>query len=357
MNYDIVTGLDNNTLNSIILQVYQGVYPNLFKNSITVGEVGIASVDIDINVAPTVNLSPSVLANKKIYDVLHDEQHPLSSRISSHSKAALLDLAAAQTFDVICSSVDLTVNYSNAAPSTSVTSSLTGAASVESSVVGGQNVLSLQIVNASLAIPSEPDLEAVLNSAFIPYLIDYLNESILSPIQIPSLQYGSLVVSMPVPVVQAPYFTAYSALGSNQPSVPEPFNWPMGCLFVGADPAALQAAVALPFPLGPSEGFDWEIISGSVGAQVMAPSEVIVNGDGSLIATLVAQAWASLTVHTPPPLPNFTFGPTATATLTATLKPAVNNQELSVQVQGVPIPTFSFSWGDIPGWINDLLAP
>lgn len=59
------------------------------------------------------------------------------------------------------------------------------------------------------------------------------------------------------------------------------------------------------------------------------------------------------TVHTPSPLPNFSFGPTATATL----QPSVNNNELYVAITGCPIPTLSFSWGGIPSWISWLLIP
>jgi hypothetical protein len=196
-----------------------------------------------------------------------------------------------------------------------------------------------------------------LNSAIVPaFLIPYLNTNILSPIQVPVLQFEGITVSMPVPVVQAPFVTAYSSLGSTQPDIPVPGSWPTGCVFVGVDTSVLGAAAAIPFPLGPSTGFNWDIISGTVGAQVTAPNNISVNSDGSISATLTAYAKAQLTLHTPSPLPNVSFGPDAEASISATFKPSVQGGKVCVVLEGVPIPTFSFSWG-IPSWINWLFEP
>jgi hypothetical protein len=114
-------------------------------------------------------------------------------------------------------------------------------------------------------------------------------------------------------------------------------------VYIGLDGAALQAAAGTVFPLGPSTGFNWQIFSGQVGAQVLGPNHISINSDGSLTATLVANAEAQLTLHTL--FGNINFGPKATATLTATLRPAVNNGEFMVSIESVPIPIFIFDWG------------
>jgi hypothetical protein len=211
-------------------------------------------------------------------------------------------------------------------------------------------------MSATISIPEDPLSAALLQEAFIPVLIPYLNTNILSNIEVPALQFSSITVSLPVPVVQAPFLTGYSALGSTQPDVPAPLNWPSNCVFAGVDSAVLQSAAAIPFPLGPSEAFSWDIISGSVGAQLTAPTDISINSDGSISAQIQASAWAQLTLHTPWPLPNVDFGPDASATISATFIPSVVNQEVEIQLEGFPIPTFSFDWG-IPGWINWLFYP
>jgi hypothetical protein len=208
--------------------------------------------------------------------------------------------------------------------------------------------LTFQIVSGTITIPTNPTLAALLNDAIVPaFLIPYLNKNILSPIEIPVLQWGSLLVSTPVPVVQNPYFKAYSAMGAAQPDVPAPFTWPTGCIFIGVDTTALMDAAAVPFPLGPQTGFDWgghsaPAVWGSVGAQLAAPNSIVINGDGSLTVTIQASAWANLTVDLPI-IPDFTIGPTGSATLTATATPSVTNGELSVTINSVNIPSFSWS--------------
>lgn len=356
MSYDIVSGLDNQTLNSVIAQVYTAVYPNIFVSSIPVDEVDISTVDFNISTAPTVNLGASTSVRQHVEQALIRNVPGYAKDLPPAYQSRLLDLAAAATLEFTATNVALTVNYANSNPPTNLTATLTGSVSVQSSVVNGQNTITAQMVGGQID-SGNPIMDQILNSSVLPYLITYINTSFLSPIAVPPLNFQGVTVSLPVPAVQAPDLCLYSALGATQPDIPAPFNWPSGCIFIGADSAALQAAADIPFPLGPSTGFDWDIISGSVGAQVLAPSEVVINSNGSLTATIVAQAWATLTVETPWPLPNFSFGPTATATLTAQLQPSIQNNEVYVTIEGVPIPTFNFTWGSIPGWVEFILSP
>lgn len=358
MNYDIAAGLDNTTLNAILSQVYHKVYPSIFKDTLTVGTMGIASVGFDINVSPTANLNPSMEARNYFRDALKNNTYGSTSGLGSDDTSTMIDLAAAASFGLVAPGVALTINYTSGTPPTIVNASLNAVVNIQAITSSGNNLLTFQILSAVISLsPPNPTLEALLNSAVVPaFLIPYLNQNLLSPIQIPALKYGSLQVSLPVPVVNSPFVTAYSALGTTQPDIPPASQWPTNCVYIATDASALQAAAAIPFPLGPSTGFSWEIISGTVGAQVLAPNPIVVNSDGSLSATIVAHALAQLTLHTPNGLPNVNFGPDAQASLSATLKASVINGQLCLVIEGCPIPTFSFDWG-IPSWINWLFYP
>ena len=172
----------------------------------------------------------------------------------------------------------------------------------------------------------------------------------------PAIQYESLKVSLPVLSVSGSDVVAYSALGSTQPPVPASASWPSGCVFAATDAAALTQAAGIPFPLGPEASFDWDIVSGKVEAQVHAPTDLSVNADGSLSASIVADALAQLTLHMPDPFPNVSFGPKAQATLAVTFQPSVVANEVRLAIEGVPIPDFSFDWG-LPGWVNWVFDP
>ncbi|GAB4094220.1 hypothetical protein [Flaviaesturariibacter terrae] len=358
MNYNVVTGMDNPTLNKLIGQFYGALYPAIFRNTLSVGQMGIDSVTFDFTSAPQARLASSLEAESYFRGEIDKMRRGGNLQLEEAHLESLIGAAAAAAFMVDAPAVQLTINYQGGTAPTTIAGSLTGIANATSSTSGGSNYLTAQIVNASVSLPGDPALEALLNSAVIPYfLVPYLNNTLLGPIRIPALQLGSLQLSMPVPAVQSPNVLAFSALGGTQPDVPAPGNWPGNCVFLGTDQSALQAAAALPFPLGPQTGFSWSIIDGSVGAQVSAPQNFSINSDGSISAVIQAAAWAQLTVHTPWPLPDFSFGPRASATIAGTLVPSVRNGELYVQLQGFPIPYFDFSWGSIPDWVRYLLYP
>ena len=355
MNYDIVAGMDNATLNKIISQVYKAVYPSLFKSTIDVNTMGIKSVTFDINAAPIVSIKPTLDTKKYLQESLKTFKSS-TVIVSPAYSAKLIKLAAAATFEITAPSVGLTINYPTGNP-ISTNATLRIAVNIQTSTTGGKNIFTVKIISASINLnPSEPVLESLLNQAFIPYLIPYLNTNILNPIIIPALQFSSIQVSLPVPVVQLPFLTTYAALGTVQPDIPAPSTWPANCIFVGVDSNVLLKAAAIPFPLGPEANFDWNIISGKVGAQVHAPSPIKINADGSISTSIMADVVAQLTLHTPWPLPNVSFGPRASASISATLKPQVVNGQLSLILQGISVPTFSFDWG-IPSYIGWLFYP
>jgi hypothetical protein len=319
--------------------------------------MGIASVGFDINVCPRVTPVNSPESKAHFTEALngHARSNSIALPAQEHIDA-LLARAMAATFGLQLPGIVVTISYTSGSPPTVVTGALAGALSINAVTTAGQNLLTVQLVSAQISIPSNPAIEQLLNNAFVPQLIPYINSAVLGPIKIPALQFQSLQVSLPVPAVQQPNVLAYAALGSIQPDVPPPASWPPGCVFVGADAALITAAAGIPFPLGPSTGFSWDIVSGQVEAQVHAPTNITINSDGSVSATIVADALAQLTLHTPDGLPNVNFGPRAVVSLSATLKPLVVGGQLCMILEGIPIPTFSFDWG-IPSWINWLFIP
>ena len=108
--------------------------------------------------------------------------------------------------------------------------------------------------------------------------------------------------------------------------------------------------------MGPKESFSWEIISGEVGATVNAPTVSNISADGTISAKIEAEAVCQLTLHTPWPLPNVSFGPKATASLACELRALVENSEVMLAFANIPHISFSFDWG-IPGVWKYLLYP
>jgi hypothetical protein len=360
--YDAVVGLDNATLDAELAAFYQSVYPNLLRSQVDVGADGIASLGFDVQAAPTANLTPSSAARAHVEQLLAAPTTELAAvgGLPHDARAALVDAAVGATFDLTAAQVQLTINYSSGAQPTVIDAGVSVSVSVQTGTdASGQNYLTLQAVTGSVSIPSDPALEAILNNAAMPALLAYLDANLLTPFQVPALQYQSLTLSMPVPAVQNGYLLAFSALGATQPDVPDPGAWPTGTVFIGTDAAVLVAAANTVLPIGPSSGFSWEIISGTASATVGPVGEggVTVNGDGSISVQVPCNAEAQLTVHTPWPFPNFSFGPSATVVLAATATPAVVGGELQITLNSIDSPSFDFSWGDIPGWVAFILDP
>jgi len=216
-----------------------------------------------------------------------------------------------------------------------------------------------------VSIPSgNPVLIEVANWV-MPDVVNVVNERLLSPFLIPALQFRSLTVSMPVPVVRDGFLLAYSALGWEQPDAPGSGDWPAGTLFAGVDSAVLAAAANMVLPQGTSSGFSLDAgpvhLSGNVGVEVprFTLDSVRVNDDGSLTVQASCNARAQLGMRTDllPFLPTFYFGPNATATVTVTARAAVVNGEVRMTLIDPPVPSFTFDLGSIPWWAVAIEAP
>lgn len=355
--FDIAAGMSQSTLNALMPQVYNAIYPDFLKGTINVSELDISSVDFDIQAPPTVTLQPSESAKAHIaasIDTLLTEANLKTQAVPD--KFTLLGKSSSATFTATAPKVALTVNYKSKSslPTVIPSASLTADAMV--SVDSANSDLTLQLLKGTVNIPKNPVLTQLLNKGFVPSLIDYLNKNIFSSIKIPQLQYKSLKVSAPLPVVRQSYLTAFSDLGTKTPAIPGPLPWPEDHVYIAVDSPTLEAAARLIFPIGPNTGFNWDIVSGQVGATVNPPTVSSINADGSISASIEAQAECHLTLHTPRPLPNVSFGPSASATASATFRTCVQSSEVIIQLKGSPNFQFSFTWG-IPGWINWFFKP
>ena len=365
LGFNVAAGMYQSTLNSVLQQVYNALYPDLLKGNIDIKKVDISSVDFDIQAPPSVKLVPSGEANAFIKaafetafetacDAKRAEPGYEVLTVAASDKSAALKMASSATFTANVSKLALTVYYANGSSSKIPSASLVVHATI--TVDGSDSDMTVKILGATITIPNEPAMTGVLNNALVPYLIDYLNTKILGPIKIPPLAYKSLALSAPLPVVQQSYLTAFSALGSTPPTVPAPLSWPKDGIYVAIDISTMEAAARTIFPLGPQDNFRWKIFSGHVGATLNTPTISSINADGSINAMIEANASCQLTMKTSWPLKNISFGPSATASLACTLRPLIEYGELKIVPEGIPIPNFSFDWG-ISGWANRLFSP
>ena len=351
MNYNIVGGIEVSKLNKIISETYTSVYPNLFKNTIDIEKFGIKSIEFDINIAPTINFDMSSDIKKFYGDILKSDKEMTTSNLSSKDYSNYFELASAVSFG-INTSLELIINYPKDGP-TKVKAELNSILTIQTNI-GDKKFLTIQCVSANITSnPSNPEMDSLFNRFFIPNFIKYLNKEILSPIKIPTLEFESLSVSFPVPFIQPPYFLIYSALMSVQDDTLTSSEWPQNCFFIGMDTSVLKAASVIPFPIGPSSKFNKGFISGEVGAQIKPPSNIQINNDGSLSASIDIEVLAQLKIKSGPL--HFHLGPRADASLAVTFKPSVTDRRVYLVMEGVPIPTFYFEWGSVPQILKKIL--
>jgi len=364
-SFDVLAGMDNPTLNALVAQLYKALYPSVFSYTLDIGAQDISTIKFDISQPPTVTLGTTQELRTFWEAHLNAEPEILKLGIPSTQRDPILDKLESISVGFAIPAMSLLISFISGTPPLPVaTASATGVASIGTAVVKGQNFLTITINSVNVTVAGDPNLTVLLNKVFAPLLMAYLNKTLLSNINIPAIQYGTLQISMPVPVVAAGDVIAYSALGTTPPTPPPqpPASLPANCVFGLTDAKVLQAAAAaaVPWPQGSMEQFDWEAmgvgVSGKVGAQVFAPTVNSIKSDGSISITATANAACQLTLHTPWPLPDVPFGPTATATLSATAKPSVNSGKIQVVIESVSIPSFDFNWG-IPDWIDWLFYP
>jgi len=233
--FDVAAGMDNPTLNALVAQLYKALYPSVFSYELDIEALDISTIKFDISKTPTVTLG-TTQEPRAFWDAhLNVEPEILKlGAIPSAQRDLLLDKLESISVGYAIPAMSLIINYiSKKPPLTVATASATGVASIGTAVDKGQNILTITITSVTVTVTGDPTLSDILNKCFAPLLLLYLNATLLSHIIIPALQYGTLQISMPVPVVAAGNVIAYSALGTAQPTPPTqpPAGLPANCVF------------------------------------------------------------------------------------------------------------------------------
>lgn len=357
--FEIACGMDSKTLNILAAQVYTLLYESVFRHSIDINHSGISEIVFDISQSPTISLETNIKARDFWDAQLTEEPQTLNlPTLSRDQRSALLDTLESISLGFNIPAMSLKIHHLDGTPPLTVNATAVGTGSITTSVVNTQNTLTAIINSLQLSVSEDKGINDLLNALFIPPFINFLNHHLLDQIKIPALKFQTLEISMPVPVITGGSVIAYSALGSNQPSPPAhpPSGLPADALFVLVDRKVLQAALELPFPLGPSESFNWKIISGRVGARILEPSITSINQDGSLSISIRARAECQLTLHTPFIFPDVSFGPSADITITATANPLVKDNKIYIAFEKIHISSFHLTWL-LPIWATPFMIP
>jgi hypothetical protein len=322
---DVIMGMDNDSANKAVSNVYSSLYPNIFKSTFSFNENNINHVEFDIFKTPIIDFSQTTSLNV------------FKLNFTAH---LIIDLIIPKKY--IPNPLKVDVNFESEVR-------------ITSSNNDHQNLLSFEIFDSKMKVVkgsliSDLTVDALI-LLFKPKLIEYLNSSLINKIQIPGITYSSLKISMPTPAIQNPNFMTYSSIGTVQSAIPSSNEWPANCVFMGMDLSVINAALDASgaFPLGPKDNFDEHGFSGQVSAQLHRPTDIQINNDGSISAKLIADVSAKLGYH------KINFGPTAQASMPITFKASLDSNELEIKIDNVGIPTFHISF-NLPHykWYNPL---
>ncbi|KAL5517660.1 hypothetical protein EMCRGX_G003248 [Ephydatia muelleri] len=337
VNINVAAGADQPTLNALVIQVYKGIYPNIFKNSINVGQAGIASVDFDIQIAPTVTLGPS-------------EQHSqmIREHISHELPAERLEEAVAFLTQ---SAITATCSQHRIILGANVTTNLDGSYSITVAV-------------SQITVNGNPILSELLTNAVGPFLATYLNTNILNHITIPSLSFLGVTLMTPVMTTEnnpgGEMLVAYSGLTSPVVVPPQGTPWPTGLVFIAVDTTILNdvANDVLPSPSGSwNNSYDIFVCDIGISAQYNLKLQAAFSlspGAGSAVTGTVNVSGSASVSLSCGIVPTITIGAdiSGTATLTAAVTAqasgssddiivtieSLDNFDLHIDLPGVPWP-------------------
>ncbi|MFZ6732347.1 hypothetical protein ACO0LG_10525 [Undibacterium sp. Ji42W] len=233
--YNVVAGSDEIALNRVSEAIYHGCYPQVFKESIDVGDKGITTVGFDIATVPVFSLQPSQLYQQQL-----ENQQDLPEE-----RKAWLTAANSASFSLRVDEIRLNVGGGIAAE---VHATLDASALIHTNPEHG---LTIHLNAGVLHLPGQQMdehlqklLEASLNQVFLPLLLNHLNKNILDHIAIPALELNGIPFANPVISSQPPYILASTSILPDSVNPPFPQAWPRGRLFCGVDANALDAAAA-----------------------------------------------------------------------------------------------------------------
>lgn len=285
--YDVVAGVDSETINELVSLVYRELYSEskLMTNSLEVGknEWDVERFDYDIVAPPVVILSPPDDARER-------EAGSRSAGTASftvHFRRVMLNI-------VVASQGDVSVMVA-------VTAVLTVSGGAE------KGVLRMHADRVWIDVPDESkstQLLAVLNKLIAPRFRAWLNSLIepiaVPPLQVPSMAQSSVVtLGQPLPVTQSSHLLAFSALEVTPPGAPRPSAWPERAVFFGAASNVLLRIGNAVLPSGVTSGFTWGMIGGSYHLAFGPIAEVRLDADATASIRIRVRVSADLTVRVP----------------------------------------------------------
>jgi len=231
--YDLVGGTDEAGLNQVAQAIYRGCYPSIFKGVQQIGAFGIKAVGYDIATAPVFHLRPSEMLRQA---VLEQATETLGAADPRCAEVAAEE--ARTSFAVQIERIELTVEGERPM---STTASLEIAARIK---VNLDRSLTLELTHGKLGIAGHPPIEDQLNKLFVPWLLEQLNQHVLSHIAIPAIDLLGIEFTTPVLGTQYPHLIAATSKVPDTAELPAPSFWPHGKVFVGADEEVLDSVVA-----------------------------------------------------------------------------------------------------------------
>jgi hypothetical protein len=324
---DAAMGGDIAALNATVAQVYGTIHSTVFPKKIAINKYDIADASIDVLVAPTLSLDTSI--------------------------------------EVTCTAISVVFESSTGgAPLTVNASATCDAAVVISAAASGKGwSLSVTLSNANFTVSNEPIFTALLNAIAGPLLLNYLNTSILSAINIPSLSLEGVDFQAPIIAQEQAGGDDFLVVYSGLSPVVVPAGgteWPTGTLFVAVDANAIDAVVAkvLPKPSGSWSGGPFRAdYSAQLGASIrLSP------GAGSTLATGITVNATGDFTYSPPAGSPITFAAaisgsgTAAAAIAAVVGGSAGlSQVIQITVQSAG--SFHFTITGIPDAVKAILAP
>jgi hypothetical protein len=351
--YDIAAGADVEAVNTLAAAIYSGTYPKVFTGSIPVGQFEIDSVAYDIQRAPVFTLQPSAL-------LADAYRNGFCGQLSAEDLAfAALDASKA-SFEGNFDAVSVTVKFKNQQKLGPVPGKVRASALAE---VLADNSVAIRFITGHITIDGIPSkLLDELNKAFVPKLIDYLNQTVLSPIKIPAISFLGVSFSRPELVTQPGTLLAFSVLQPNPLIIPPPSRWPSGVAFVAADALALNetanAALAL-IKIG--DKWDWKCDIGICDLRLEAKYHLRLGGanfklkpgsgnriSGSVSFNGGASFQCACGIFDP------TFGATITGSATVTASVEVRRNKVYVIFQSLDEIKVHIDLSGVPFWLKPI---
>ena len=223
-NYDVVSGFDLATLNSLSGQIYEALYPEFFSDTIVINNEFIYSVTYDAKKPLVFDFNPSKEARQFLKDnACRQAEVELKSALEEYIETDVITIGAVIP--------ELNLGLKKVKDSTPIQFPVSFKAGASIDVTENNEVI-IRLLTAGIKIPGEPVFEDIVNQFVIPVLIEKINDFLAKGFKIPPFDFGFISFSTPVPAIQNNTLVAFAALSSKGASVPpDTGNWPANRVF------------------------------------------------------------------------------------------------------------------------------